>query len=519
MINTQQVLKYLFNNKIHVSWLITALCLGFISGIALSLFPQVSSFSDLTFVIVGVALFSLALMSRARFMILVALVAGLILGLWRGAVDQVDLNIYKSWIGQEVIIEGVISSDPNLEIDGMIRLDLKSPKIISVSDYEQIKSQVANIEDYLQDLPGHIWVSARSQDQIVKRSDLIRFRGNLKPGFGSFPASMHQAILISDTKLSGADPMRDVRDYFAKSLSSVIDEPEASLGMGILAGQKTALPSGLSEAFIIASLTHIVVASGYNLTILVRSSRRLFARISRFAALSFSGLMIVTFAYVTGFSPSMNRAVLVTGLSLLAWYYGRRFHPVTLLSLVAALTVLAEPSNVWGNVSWYLSFLSFVGVIILAPLINDYFFGDYRKQIEDPNLLFNLRRIFIETVSAQIMAAPVIALVMGQFSVYGLIANLLVLPILPLTMLMTFIAGIGSMILPNFIANILSQPAEWLLKYIIEVANYISNLPGSSTEISISAFGCVVIFIVVSFLVFYMKFKTKHNFREDDVIE
>jgi len=493
--------------------------------------------------VVAVALTVIIFISRLRVMVVFAVAAGLIFGLVRGTWTRIDLNVYSGWIGQNVILRGAVKDDPDIGLSHDLRLKLVNAEVILSDDCEKLSGEVENLDDYFTSLPGQIWVSAMARGVDVKRSDVVEISGRLRSGFGTFPASMSFADLVLVTRSPGADPMRDVRDAFGDKLRTVIEAPAADLGMGILAGQKAALPADVSAAFIIASLTHIVVASGYNLTILIRFARRLFAKVSRFAALGFGGMLVFAFACTTGFSPSMTRAALVAGLSLISWYYGRRFHPVVLLTTVAAITIALDPTQIWGDAGWYMSFLSFVGVIILAPLIKSYFWGKDKKLVipltakfwgkfrrryfakknfvaptpREPS--FNIRQIFIETLSAQIMAAPIIALFMGQFSSYGLLANLLVLPILPLVMLLTFIAGIAAFILPHACAQIVAMPAQWLLNYIIGVARQISDMPGASHELTFSPLIYVGIFVLILAAILYMKKKTKHNFREDNVVE
>ena len=99
-------------------------------------------------------------------------------------------------------------------------------------------------------------------------------------------------------------------------------------------------------------------------------------------------------------------------LSLLAWYYGRSFHPVILLFFVAALSLLINPSYGWNDLGWALSFLSFAGVMILAPLLQAYFFGDKKPG--------TVRQILGETFSAQLVTAPLLIMTFGQISVVGL---------------------------------------------------------------------------------------------------
>ena len=364
------------SKRMHISWLVTCVCLGFLGGGGLALLSGASIFTGVFWPILSTVLIILAFASRLRFMVVVAVIAGLILGLWRGILERVDLTAYNDWIGQNVVLRGVVKEDPDFGDSHDLRIKLVGAEVILTDDYDKLSGEVENFDDYFTSLPGQVWVSALARGLEVKRSDQIEISGRLKSGFGIFPASMSFANLVSVTRSPDSDPMRDVRDAFGEKLRTVIKTPAADLGMGILAGQKTALPADLSAAFIIASLTHIVVASGYNLTILIRFARRLFAKISRFAALSLGGLLVLAFACTTGFSPSMTRAALVAGLSLLAWYYGRRFHPVVLLSLVAAITIAMNPSAIWGDAGWYMSFLSFVGVIILAPLLKNYFWGD-----------------------------------------------------------------------------------------------------------------------------------------------
>lgn len=105
----------------------------------------------------------------------------------------------------------------------------------------------------------------------------------------------------------------------------------------------------------------------------MQASRKLFLKLSKYLSALLSGIMILCFMAVTGLSPSMTRAGLVSSMSLLAWYYGRGFHPFVLLPVAAAITVLLQPSYVWGDLGWQLSFAAFIGVMVLGPLLQAYF--------------------------------------------------------------------------------------------------------------------------------------------------
>lgn len=108
---------------------------------------------------------------------------------------------------------------------------------------------------------------------------------------------------------------------------------------------------------------------------------------------------------------------------------------------------------------------------------------------------------------------------MGQFSPYGLLANLLVLPVVPLAMLLTFIAGMAAVILPVGLATILAWPATQLLNYIIGVTQWVASFPGSSQQISFGIWSAVLVFALILAATIFMKWRTKHSFYDDNLVE
>jgi competence protein ComEC len=282
------------------------------------------------------------------------------------------------------------------------------------------------------------------------------------------------------------------------------------LGLGFLVGQKRALPADLAEALVIAGLTHVVVASGYNLTILVRLARRLFMRVSKYTAALAASLMIVGFVAVTGLSPSMSRAALVASLSLAAWYYGRKFHPLVLLSFAAAVTVAVNPAYMAGDLGWQLSFAAFAGVMILAPLLQRYFFGDTKPGI--------FRQILGETISALIVTAPILISAFGQFSNVAIVANLLVLPLVPLAMLLTFIAGVGALMMPG-LATIIGLPATWLLGYMTNVTQWLSHLSWAQSAVQLAPIGALICYSIIVAICVYLWRVTKFDLRDANIVE
>ena len=450
-----------------------------------------SVFAAWQWMVIGILLFGFVLWKKWTFLVVVACLAGFFIGVSRGSVDAQSRVVYSSIIGKQVVISGVVSEDAEVGKRGETVLRLADVKMSDTS------------------LPATIWVSTGSNSAIA-RSDRITVEGELSDGFGSFAASMYRAEIRHIERPTPGDVALHMRDDFGEKVRLGIPEPQASLAMGFLAGQRRGLPEDFSRALQIAGLTHIIVASGYNLTILVRFIKRFFEKISRYVTVFLSLLLIIAFIGVTGLSPSMIRAGLVAGLALLAWYFGRKYHPITLLLFAAAITGFVDPSYVWGNLGWQLSFAAFAGVMILAPLLQVYFFGTQKPSM--------VRQILGETLSAQIMTLPIILYAFGQFSNVALIANVLILPLVPLAMVATFVVGCIGYVLP-LLSLYAALPVDWLLSYMVFVAKYTAELSWAQSDFQLPIFGVVVVYMLIAAACWWMARVTKYSLRAASIIE
>lgn len=485
-----QKIALLLNRKQHVSVFIALFCVGILIGVALALIPNTHYFGGLGWFVFAVFLIIICAWKRTNWLLVFIVIAGVLIGIARALPAQDQLRKYETLVGQSVIIKGKVSEDVATGKHGESQIKLTD---VSINGDKSI---------------GQVWVSADSKIEI-KRSFQIAAVGKVSKGFGNYSASLFRAKIINVTD-PHVDRAREIRDGFANNIRSVISEPQASLGIGYLVGQKSTLPESLEQSLQIVGLTHIVVASGYNLTILVRFARRIFAPISKYLATIAAGSMIGGFILVTGFSPSMTRAGLVAGISLATWYYGRHVHPLVLLPFVAALTVIINPSYMWGDLGWYLSFAAFAGVMILAPLLQNYFFGP-----EKPG---TIRQIFGETISAQIVTMPIIAISFGSVALFALPANLMILPFVPLAMLLVFLCGIAYILVPS-IAVLFGQITQLLLGYMTFVVEWFVSFPNASISVSFGITALVICYVTIIIIAIALQRTTKHDFRNDNIIE
>ena len=206
----------------------------------------------------------------------------------------------------------------------------------------------------------------------------------------------------------------------------------------------------------------------------------------------------------------MTRAGLVAGLSLLAWYYGRKVHPVTLLLFTAAVTVMVYPPYAWNDVGWALSFAAFAGVIILAPLLHAYFYADKKPG--------PVGQVVLETFAAQVATLPIMLGVFGQLSIVALISNVMILPFISFGMLFTFIAGIGQLVAPLF-AHIIAFPAQLLLDYVVWAVNWTASFPWAQVQWQMSAWGVALSYLALIGICIYLQRVTRYSLLQVNVVE
>lgn len=431
----------------------------------------------------GLVIFSLR--RRSALTVLAVISFGLVLGCWRGGNFMQQLQPYQVLSHQKVTITG------NVIIDAVYN---NHKQLSFVIDHVKFVSPVE------ESVPGRMKISGYGVN-MVYRGDIVKISGSLYPTRGANQAS----IGYSEMSVIGSRPsfVDSFRRNFSAGMQSALPEPAASFGLGLLVGQRNTLPPDVTQALLMVGLTHIIAVSGYNLTILLEASRRLLGKRSKFQSTIAALALIGLFLLIAGSSASIVRAAVISVIGLAAWYYGRTIRPTLLILLAAALTAYASPVYLWSDISWYLSFLAFFGVLVLAPQIVKRFFGG-----KQPHLLV---QIVLESLCAEIMTIPIILFTFGQMSFIGLLANMLVAASIPLAMLLSLVAGLAGMLIPA-VAGWLAWPASLLLTYMLDVANLLSRIPHIFIQnISLSVAGMVFLYTCVVGLLAILKTRNKRQ--------
>ena len=225
---------------------------------------------------------------------------------------------------------------------------------------------------------------------------------------------------------------RRLLDFYSKALP----EPHGSFISGITIGAKQSLPYDFIQKLRKTGTSHIVVASGMNVTLtseFVFSILILF--VSRKRAVFLTILSIWIYSIITSFEAPIVRAAIMLTLVLIGQYFGRLTNTLRIL-IVTFILMLFINSQWIIDIGFILSFATTFSLIIFESKVN--------------RLLSFVPEIFRESlstsISAQIGSTPMFFIFFHQFNILSPFINALVLWTVPYIMVISKMGGIAGVI-------------------------------------------------------------------------
>lgn len=395
----------------------------------------------------------------------------------------------------EVAVIGIIDNEPRVG-PAAVKYEVKALKIKLAGGAEKNLPAQAGVG-------GRILVTARKYPQY-QYGDEIEVIGKLKtpPKFDDFN---YRAFLAKDNIFSLISYPKYInqissgngkiyyqyilffKNKFEEVVAQILPEPQASFLSALLIGSRSAVPPDLMEAFNLAGVTHIIAISGYNITIIafVLAAFLGFLRLSRPMVFWMTLLIILFFTLLTGAQASVVRAAIMGSLILLASKEGRIYQVTNALVFAAAMMLWFNPKLLRWDAGFQLSFLAALGLIYFQPILARIFMKQRTEERSTPfakRAFEKIKEIFLTTVSAQAAVLPVLIYNFDRLSLISPLANVLILPAIPLTMFFGFIsAALGFVFLP--LAKIAASVVWLFLSYEIWVAESLAKLPYASLEI------------------------------------
>lgn len=397
-----------------------------------------------------------------------------------------------------VILTGIISEEPDVRADNVrYKANVQGIELFSLSGRpgltQGIKSnnEIFRQAQGIKDL-GKILIVTKKYPEY-RYGDKLEIVGNLETPRSSddFDYQKYLAkddifsiIYYPEIKLLAAHQgdwlmgkLLFIKNKFKNSISQSLVEPQGAFLAGLLFGEKRGLPPDIMDAFSRTGTTHIIALSGYNITIIALALTGLFNAFMVHRRWSFwlSVAAIVLFVLMTGAAASVVRAAVMGILVLLARQVGRLYQIRNALVLAGAIMVYLNPRVLVWDLGFQLSFAATLGLIYVSPILQYWFIGE--KEREDGNKkILGLKEILIATLAAQIAVLPLLVINFGRLSLIAPLANILVLPFIPLTMLFGFLAALGGLVW-IYLGKILGWVTWLFLSYEIKIIEFLARIP------------------------------------------
>jgi competence protein ComEC len=398
--------------------------------------------------------------------------------------DYKNSETLEQKIGQKINLEGIIVDEPD-ERENYTRLTLET-----------------NGDKIL--LYTHHYPEFHYGDKI-RTAGLLKKPQNAKDSFDwvSYLAKddiYYEMIYPKTEFISGGNGSRlkeklfILKEKFVGSLNKVIPEPHSAFMAGLTIGAKKSMPQDLQDEFKKTGIIHVVVLSGYNITLVANTIMKFFSFLPRIFGIGLGAVGIILFTIMTGASATAVRASIMALLVILARATGRIYTITWALFLTGFFMIFQNPKILRFDASFQLSFLATLALIYLAP----YFKEKFRFLPEK----FNFREIISSTAATQIFVLPLLLYKMGIFPLVSLPVNFLVLIFVPATMFFGFITGGLGMIW-----NVLSIPFGWIsygfLQYELWVVKIFAKLPFSSFTLQNFPFWLTLFIYAIYVIIIY----------------
>ena len=281
-------------------------------------------------------------------------------------------------------------------------------------------------------------------------------------------------------KLTLLDHAAVLRQNILKRISEVFPADTAGFAKALLLGDTTDLSYAQNRAFQVSGIRHVVAVSGLHVSILFALIYLAFGRNRVWNALVGIPVLLV-FAAVAGFSPSIVRACLMQGLILLSLLVNKEYDPATALAFAVLILLGVNPRTI-TSVSFQLSVGCMIGIFAFAEPLRQRMlaFGKWKEKCKGKSWKAKVIRWFTGsvaiTLSAMVVTTPLCAVHFGMVSILGILTNLLTLWVISFVFYGIMLSCVISLLYFS-LGQWIAWSISWPIRYVIGIAGVISRFP------------------------------------------
>lgn len=311
-----------------------------------------------------------------------------------------------------------------------------------------------------------------------------------------------EVVVVKASQNSWRDFPAILRNRIEEILSACFPADTAPFTKALLLGDTTEISYETDTAFKLSGIRHVVAVSGLHVSIL-------FALVStvtfhkRFLTALVGFPVLLLFAAVAGFTPSVSRACIMAALMLLALLANREYDGATALSFAALVMLIANPLVITA-IGFQLSAASVAGIYLFNAPIYSWLIGALQKK-KKPGLALRWFCTSVSiTLSAMTLTTPLCAYYFGTVSLVGVLTNLLTLWLVSIIfygIMAVCVVSLASSGAAALLAKVISLP----IRYILWTAGALAKFPLAAVYTRSPYVAAWLVFVYILLVIFVLE--------------
>ena len=258
-----------------------------------------------------------------------------------------------------------------------------------------------------------------------------------------------------------------------RKISGVYESCMSTSDAGVLStmtlGEKNLLDAEVKQMYQKAGISHVLAISGLHISVIGMGLYKLLRKIkcSFLTSGVIAGTVIGGYGMMSGLGTSTIRAVLMFFVLLFGQWIGRSYDTLSALGLSAIVILLDNPYLLW-YAGFLLSFAAVLGIVAV---------GQTLIKIKKP--FFTFSENFLVSFAIQLATVPLTAYFFYEVSVWSMLINFFVLPIIGVLLFLGLLGGFVGLLSVR-VAGILFVPCHWILVFYEKVCRFSARLPGAA---------------------------------------
>ncbi len=434
----------------------------------------------------------LFLLKRKPCVIAGVILVGVSVGmLWQFGFDSLYMQPLRNYVGESVttvvtVTDYSYATDYGVAADGQIELSGK-----------QYKTRVyVTAEESLG--PGD---KLQGEFKLRLTTDDSEQGATYHQGKGIFLLSYadKDAKIIPAQKIPLKYFAAKLRHEITEILDRTFPEDTRAFARALLLGDSSLLSYEEDTALKVSGIRHVIAVSGLHVSILialvyfVSGRRRVLTAILGFP-------ILLLFAAVAGFTPSVVRACIMQGLIILGLLADQEYDPPTSLAFAVLVMLAVNPLTI-TSVSFQLSVGCLIGIFLFYQPVSRYLsrlLGCEKGMTLKAKAGRWLAGSVSVTISAMTATTPLCALYFGSISLIGVFTNLLTLWMISIVFYGVMLACVvGAVWLPA--AKVIAVVVSYPIRYVLFVAKSLSKIPFGAVY---TCSPYVVVWLVFAYILF-----------------